>query len=86
VRGFFFCNLTPTPALGGICNAACKPDYKMSLVQELVGFGLKPSECLIFNCPDLKVGAIDVRDIKGFSPVWRHLQCRPKTGLQNRNE
>jgi hypothetical protein len=32
-----------------------------------VGFGLKPDNCLVFNCPDLKVGAINVRDIQGFS-------------------
>jgi hypothetical protein len=39
----------------------------MSPVKKLVDFGLKPGKCFIFNCPDLKVGAIDVRDIQGFS-------------------
>jgi ASC-1-like (ASCH) protein len=32
-------------------------------------FGLKPGNRLVFNCPDLKVGAIDIRDIQGFSPI-----------------
>jgi len=32
-------------------------------------FGLKPGKWLILNCPDLKVGAIDVRDIQGFSHI-----------------
>jgi len=32
-----------------------------------INFGLKPSKWLIFNCPDLKVGAIDIRDYQGFS-------------------
>ena len=32
------------------------------------GFGLKPGNLLFFNCPDLKVGAIDVFDNMGFSP------------------
>jgi hypothetical protein len=32
-------------------------------------FGLKPGNYLVFNCPDLKVGAIDVRDIQGFSHI-----------------
>ena len=41
----------------------------MSPVLKLVGFGLKPGKRLIFNCPNLKVGAIDVRDIQGFSPI-----------------
>jgi hypothetical protein len=27
----------------------------------------KPRNYLVFNCPDLKVGAIDIRDIHGFS-------------------
>ena len=30
-------------------------------------FGLKPNKWLIFNCPDFKVGAIDMRDNQGFS-------------------
>jgi hypothetical protein len=30
-------------------------------------YGLKPGNCLVFNCPDLKVGAIHVLDIHGFS-------------------
>ena len=34
-----------------------------------VDFGLKPGNCLVFNCPDLKVGAIHVRDILGFSQL-----------------
>jgi hypothetical protein len=29
----------------------------------------KPDTCLVINCPDLKVGAIDIRDIQGFSPI-----------------
>jgi len=33
-------------------------------------FGLKPSKWLIFNCPDLKVGAIDMRDNPGFSHIY----------------
>jgi len=32
-------------------------------------FGLKPGKELIFNCPDLKVGAIDMRDNQGFSHI-----------------
>jgi len=32
-------------------------------------FGLKPSRWLIFNCPDPKVGAIDIRDNQGFSHI-----------------
>ena len=32
-------------------------------------FGLKPGKWLIFNCPDLKVGAIDMRDNQGFSHI-----------------
>jgi len=32
-------------------------------------FGLKPRKWLIFNCPDLKVGAIDMRDNQGFSHI-----------------
>jgi hypothetical protein len=32
-------------------------------------FGLKPGKGLIFNCPDLKVGAIDSISVKGFSPT-----------------
>jgi len=39
----------------------------LSPVLELVCFGLKPGNCLVFNCPDLKVGAIDISDIQGFS-------------------
>jgi len=35
-----------------------------------VDFGLKPGNCLVFNCPDLKVGAIDIRDIQGFSHIF----------------
>jgi hypothetical protein len=31
-------------------------------------FGLKPRNWLFLNCPDLKVGAIDILDIMGFSP------------------
>jgi hypothetical protein len=42
----------------------------MTPVYELVSFGLKPGTCLAFNCPDLKVGAIDVRDINGFSHIF----------------
>jgi len=34
-----------------------------------VDFGLKPGKWLVFNCPDLKVGAIDVRNIQGFSHI-----------------
>jgi len=34
-----------------------------------VDFGLKPSNWLFFNCPDLKVGAINILDIMGFSPI-----------------
>jgi hypothetical protein len=34
--------------------------------QKTCNFGLKPSKSLIFNCP-LKGGAIDARDIQGFS-------------------
>jgi hypothetical protein len=30
-------------------------------------FGLKPGNRLVFNCPTLKGGAIDIRDIQGFS-------------------
>jgi hypothetical protein len=33
-------------------------------------FGLKPGNCQVFNCPDLKVGAIDVRNIQGFSHIF----------------
>jgi len=32
-------------------------------------FGLKPSKWLILNCPDLKVGAIDILDNQGFSHI-----------------
>jgi hypothetical protein len=42
----------------------------MSPVSEMVSFGLKPGNCVVFNCPDLKVGAIDVRDIQGFSHIF----------------
>ncbi len=42
----------------------------MSTVQELVSFGLKPGNCLVFNCPDLKVGAIYVREFQGFSHIF----------------
>jgi len=35
-----------------------------------VDFGLKPGNCLVFNCPDLKVGAIDVLEIQGFSHIF----------------
>jgi ASC-1-like (ASCH) protein len=41
----------------------------MGSFSKLVGLGLKPGNCLAFNCPDLKVGAIDVRDIQGFSHI-----------------
>jgi len=34
-----------------------------------INFGLKPGKWLIFNCPDLKVGAIDMRDNQGFSHI-----------------
>jgi hypothetical protein len=34
-----------------------------------IGFGLKPGNCLFFNCPDLKVGAINDLDNLGFSPL-----------------
>ena len=33
------------------------------------GFGLKPGKCLVSNSPTLKGGAIDVRDIQGFSHI-----------------
>jgi ASC-1-like (ASCH) protein len=42
----------------------------MSPVSELVSFGLKPGNCVFFNCPNLKVGAIDVRHIQGFSHIF----------------
>jgi len=32
-------------------------------------FGLKPGKWLIFNCLDLKVEAIDMRDNQGFSHI-----------------
>jgi hypothetical protein len=32
-------------------------------------FGLKPGNHLVLNCPTLKGGAIDLRDIQGFSPI-----------------
>jgi len=32
-------------------------------------FGLKPGKWLIFNCPDLKVGAIDMHNNQGFSHI-----------------
>jgi len=32
-------------------------------------FGLKPGKWLIFNCPDLKVGATDSISVQGFSPT-----------------
>ena len=38
-----------------------------------IGFGLKSSKWLIFNCPALKGGAIDVRDIQGFSHINKKL-------------
>ena len=34
-----------------------------------IGFWLKPANSLVFNSPDLKVGAIDVVVNKGFSPI-----------------
>jgi len=34
-----------------------------------VYFGLKPGSYLVFNCPTLKGGAIDVLYILGFSPI-----------------
>jgi len=37
--------------------------------QKTIYFGLKPGKWLIFNCPDLKVGAIDMRDNQGFSHI-----------------
>jgi len=42
-------------------------NYVSSL--KTVDFGLKPGNWLVFNCPDLKVGAIDARDIQGFSHI-----------------
>jgi len=41
--------------------------YESSL--KTSNFGLKPGKWLIFNCPDLKVGAIDIRDNQGFSHI-----------------
>jgi hypothetical protein len=34
-----------------------------------IDYGLKPGNYLVFNCPDLKVGAIDIGDIHGFSQI-----------------
>jgi hypothetical protein len=36
-----------------------------------VGFGLKPRNCLVFDCPvrQLADGAIDVRNFQGFSHI-----------------
>jgi len=44
----------------------------MSTVQELVSFGLKPGNCLVFNCPvrQLADGAIYVREFQGFSHIF----------------
>jgi len=58
-----------------ICNNLdmMKESQQMLLLnvssQKTVDFGLKPGNCLVFNCPDLKVGAIDVRNIQGFSHI-----------------
>jgi hypothetical protein len=41
----------------------------------MVDFGLKPGYCQVFNCPDLQVGAIDVRDIQGFSQIFLTLDA-----------
>jgi hypothetical protein len=37
-----------------------------------VDFGLKPGNCLVFNCPvrQLADGAIDALDIQGFSHIF----------------
>jgi hypothetical protein len=37
--------------------------------RKTVGFGLKPGNWQFFNCPDLKVGAINIRNIQGFSHI-----------------
>jgi len=34
-----------------------------------ISFGLKPGNCLFFNCPYFKVGAIDMSDNQGFSYI-----------------
>jgi hypothetical protein len=43
----------------------------MSPVKKTYNFGLKPSKYLVFNCParHLADGAIDIRDIQGFSHI-----------------
>ena len=47
-------------------------------------FGLKPGKWLIFNCPDLKVGAIEMLDNQGFSHINEILDLfRPSSRIIN---
>jgi|GEM_PF-1557044 len=36
---------------------------------QIINFGLKPINSLVFGYPDLKVGAMDSYEYKGFSPI-----------------
>jgi len=54
-------------------NFVCLSELKFEVINlsslKTSYFGLKPGKWLIFKCPDLKVGAIDMRDNQGFSHI-----------------
>ncbi len=59
------CNSTST--LSAFLGARCEVSGHWTFSSgSSLDFGQKPGNCLVFNCPDLKVGAIDVRGIQGF--------------------
>ena len=67
ICGLFNCNSNPKERTND-----AKPDSAFLMDESSLktsNFGLKPGKELIFNCPDLKVGAIDMRDNQGFSHI-----------------
>jgi hypothetical protein len=60
-------------------------DSLLKVSIKTIGFGLKPGNCVVFNCPvrQLADGAINARDIQGFSHIkkivlpffdWTHIK------------